>query len=364
VLYFSRKPIRKPENSLKRRFSCFLILLTQFAWAQQSTCYGSIENYNVDTTENSGFGTLGSTYHWKIEGNGFIGQILNDQTNKISVDWGETPPATYILSVEETNKGCKGLTKKIIVTILPIPQLNIKNLSICADPLTHRIESTAILDTQLSDSIYSFKWFLESNQLPFTTSEITVNTIGSYRVEITNKVTSCIVSDTTSVVLSSSAVANVKTTNDFDEIQHIIVTVTNGVGNYEYAIDGFTFQDDPIFTVSEPGNYRVTVRDKNGCSALSLETTIIKYPKFFTPNSDGYNDFWNVKGLVPSMNAVVNIFDRYGKLLKQFRGTDLGWDGTNSDGYSMPSTDYWFVIEYLKTNATPVVFKSHFSLKR
>ncbi|MEZ4854400.1 T9SS type B sorting domain-containing protein [Flavobacterium sp.] len=62
--------------------------------------------------------------------------------------------------------------------------------------------------------------------------------------------------------------------------------------------------------------------------------------------------------------AKLYIFDRYGKLLKQLSATDdsLGWDGT-FNGQLMPSTDYWFSLEYTENNVAKE-FKAHFSLKR
>jgi gliding motility-associated-like protein len=51
-------------------------------------------------------------------------------------------------------------------------------------------------------------------------------------------------------------------------------------------------------------------------------------PKFFSNN--GYNDYWNVKGLSANFNgkSIIYIFNRFGKLLKQIIPTDQGWDGT------------------------------------
>jgi hypothetical protein len=54
---------------------------------------------------------------------------------------------------------------------------------------------------------------------------------------------------------------------------------------------------------------------KGTCNTTVLTTTVLKYPKFFTPNNDGFND----NGTFPicfTTNALISIFDRYGKLLK------------------------------------------------
>ena len=113
-----------------------------------------------------------------------------------------------------------------------------------------------------------------------------------------------------------------------------------------------------------PGNHLVTVTDTNGCTNLSTNVFIIGYPTYFTPNSDGFNDYWNVIGLENQPTANIYIYDRYGKFLKQISSKSLGWDGTYL-GALLPTSDYWFTVEYIEPLTTDLkVFKSHFSLKR
>lgn len=139
-----------------------------------------------------------------------------------------------------------------------------------------------------------------------------------------------------------------------------------GNGDYEYAINGGEFQDDFIFLNVPPGINTVIINDKNGCGTTEpIEFLVVAYPKFFTPNSDGFNDLWNIKGIETLSNPVVFIFDRYGKLLKQLDSVG-GWDGT-FNGRPMPSTDYWFRFEYEEDDAGLLVAKTrktHFTLKR
>jgi gliding motility-associated-like protein len=88
---------------------------------------------------------------------------------------------------------------------------------------------------------------------------------------------------------------------------------------------------------------------------------VLGIPKFFTPNGDGYNDYWNIDGVNQNFYAksTIHIFDRYGKLLKQISSTGQGWDGT-FNSQNVPSDDYWYVI---KLDDTRIV-KGHFALKR
>jgi gliding motility-associated-like protein len=88
----------------------------------------------------------------------------------------------------------------------------------------------------------------------------------------------------------------------------------------------------------------------------------IGYPQYFTPNADGYHDTWNIWALKDQPNAEVNIFDRYGKVLKTIRPNGQGWDGT-FNGNDLPSTDYWFTVKFDENNIEKI-FRAHFSLKR
>jgi gliding motility-associated-like protein len=77
---------------------------------------------------------------------------------------------------------------------------------------------------------------------------------------------------------------------------------------------------------------------------------VLQAAAFFTPNGDGANDYWNLKGLNGSIykNAKIFIFDRYGKLLKQLNPYGVGWDG-NYNGNSPPRTMITGIQYNLKT---------------
>jgi len=83
------------------------------------------------------------------------------------------------------------------------------------------------------------------------------------------------------------------------------------------------------------------------------------FPKFFTPNGDGYNDTWKIKFSDIEAGLTVKIFDRYGKLIKNLITNTDSWDGT-FNGTNLPANDYWFVV----TRANGQEYKGHFTLKR
>jgi len=90
---------------------------------------------------------------------------------------------------------------------------------------------------------------------------------------------------------------------------------------------------------------------------------VIDYPRFITPNQDGYHDTWNIIGIATGdPTAKIYIFDRFGKLIKQISPLGEGWDGTYN-GNPLPSSDYWFRVEYTEDDIQKE-FKGHFTLKR
>jgi gliding motility-associated-like protein len=155
--------------------------------------------------------------------------------------------------------------------------------------------------------------------------------------------------------------------DDLSDNNIVEIVVANPDGNYEYAINGGEFQDDPVFNNVPPGVNTVIINDKNGCGTTEpIEFLVVGYPKFFTPNADGIHDRWNVYGISTLIDPVVFIFDRYGKLLKQIDETTIGWDGT-FNGRPMPSSDYWFRMDYSRDEDGIIVARSvrtHFTLKR
>jgi gliding motility-associated-like protein len=121
------------------------------------------------------------------------------------------------------------------------------------------------------------------------------------------------------------------------------------------------FQTSNLFENVISGIHEVYISDKNGCGIVSKTIAVIGIPKFFTPNGDGQNDFWTIKGIngTFSSKSIIYIFDRYGKLLKQLLPSSQGWDGT-INGALMPADDYWFTLKLEDGRET----KGHFSLKR
>ena len=202
----------------------------------------------------------------------------------------------------------------------------------------------------------SYSW----NTNPVQTSQqITVNSAGTYSVTLTNA-TNCSKTKTFTVTASGIATITNILIDDFTANNSAIVETT-GLGVYEFSLNGTIYQNSNVFNNLEEGEYTVFVRDTKGCGVVSKSFYILNYPKYFTPNGDGYNDYWEINNLDKRnlQNSIISIYDRYGKLITQLNRQNYAWDGT-LNGRQLPSTDYWFVMEL--TDGKTV--KGHFTLKR
>jgi gliding motility-associated-like protein len=210
------------------------------------------------------------------------------------------------------------------------------------------------IDLVVDTGFSSYLWSTEA-----TTNSITIDSPGTYSVTVMNE-KGCQKTKKFIVPLSGIATITGVKVNDFARNENSITIEYTGIGDYEFSIDGDFFQDNSTFEDVAPGEYILLARDKNGCGlSLPFVTYVLDYPRYFTPNNDGYNDVWKIKNLETLPKSTLYIFDRYGKLLKQLTVLSNGWNGT-FNGTPLPADDYWFHLN-LENGRT---IKGHFSLKR
>jgi gliding motility-associated-like protein len=141
--------------------------------------------------------------------------------------------------------------------------------------------------------------------------------------------------------------------------QDITVEIpTNTNAQFLYKLDNDSYQEENQFFDLEPGDHTIYITDNNGCfeESVNFRIRILQVPDFFTPNNDGINDYWKVIDSDDNIKSI-EIFDRYGRILKRLDKNSDGWDG-NWKGKLLQNTDYWYVIKF---NNEPSI-KGHFSL--
>nr|WP_294933865.1 T9SS type B sorting domain-containing protein [uncultured Flavobacterium sp.] len=202
----------------------------------------------------------------------------------------------------------------------------------------------------------SYSW----NTTPIQTSQtITVSHAGTYSVTVTNNEGCSAVKNYFVTSSGTATITDIEVTS-FSGNNNSITIHVSGLGDYEFSLDNINYQDSNVFTNLYSGEYTVYVHDKNDCGMVFQSTYVLDYPRFFTPNGDGYNDTWRIKNLeIDYPGSQLLIFNRYGKLLKQISASGEGWNGTFNN-QTLPSDDYWFTLKLENGR----IIKGHFSLKR
>lgn len=160
------------------------------------------------------------------------------------------------------------------------------------------------------------------------------------------------------------SISSVKTGNG-----EIFIRIS-GSGDYLFSLDDQNYEGsgvEHLFENVRGGIYTVYVIDSEACKKpLQTNVAIISFPKFFTPNGDGFNDYWKVYGVSREFykSANINIFNRYGRLLYTMDSikNEIGWDGL-INGQPLFANDYWFEVNLIDIDGNSLVETGHFTLK-
>lgn len=327
-------------------------------------CFG--ESFTIDT----GFSAIGTTYKWFKDGV----EILDSNNLSINTNsYAATTTGVYQVEVTTPN-GCT-TTGKINIEFATKIQLVDTSLIKCDDngngtatfDLTKAESIIKNNDTNLTKIDYyetqtgSVLSNPISNPTVFIKTSLTDQTVYA---KVTNKTYGC--TETAKIMLktipstpSYTLTAAAPIVNDFSGNGNSVTLIPPSTGGpYEYSFDGTNYQTTPLFSNLAVGNYTAYIRDSSNCQYWTYPIILLDYPRFFTPNADGYNDVWKIKNLDLFPNAIISIFDRYGKLLKQL-DSGSSWDGKYI-GNELPATDYWFNLNF----SNGKIIKGHFSLKR
>ncbi|MDR0874011.1 MAG: T9SS type B sorting domain-containing protein [Prevotellaceae bacterium] len=142
---------------------------------------------------------------------------------------------------------------------------------------------------------------------------------------------------------------------------------------YNYIHKEITEGEKYIFNgqeLSTEGIYSEKFVAENGCDSVimlylgvlpKITCPEIEIPLFFTPNGDGWNDFWKIKNIDCYRYKII-LYDRFSKELFVWENNFPieGWNGMYL-GKPLPSTDYWYLIVLTDIGRD---FVGHFTLLR
>lgn len=268
----------------------------------------------------------------------FQNSVPYDQKIKIRVE-----DSSNALCFSETNFN---------LIVNELPEINLSESYLLCD-------LEPFLSLSINSSYDFYEWTFQDGSIISNSFAVNIENEGSYIVKVYKNLNGVNCYNSFNFTLVRSVLPKIESINYGEFGNNFIEIISSGSGDLEYSIDGVNYQDSNLFNNISGGIYTVYVRDKNNCGESTKEVTVLDYPVFFTPNNDGHNDYWQIKGIQNyADSSTIYIYNRYGKLLKELSSNSVGWDGTYN-GRKVHSNDYWFVL--ILNNRR---IKGHFALRR
>lgn len=278
-----------------------------------------------------------------------------------STSFQATQAGNYYVEARDISGLCISERIKLSVKEIETPSItNITEGKICGS-------GTATLSAQTS--VGTVKWYSQAaggtaihTGNSYTTPLLTNST--AYYAEAQNQ--NCISTSRSSVdvnMFEPVLISSFKIENRND----LSMAVSGGESPYSYKLNNEHgwLADSSLVLKLNSGNQILSIFDEINCS---VDTTFVIDDKpvlipaaYFSPNNDGINDFWHIENIEFYPKTEVFIYNRFGKELKAFPASKFeAWDGTYL-GKSVPSEDYWYVIQVRETGDR---LHGHFTLKR
>ncbi len=228
---------------------------------------------------------------------------------------------------------------------------------------------------------YSYHWYPEAYvNYPTVSNPSTIPLEDdlTMHVVVTDNLTGCQSEDSVNIVIDPASVSVLEANNDYDTTivnnpvtvdilvndslilgGHVDITLpcppSNGevVLNYDQTITyipapDFVGNDSLCYVICE--TTRVMPCDTAWVYITVLGGSIDDLEIFngVTPNDDGYNDYFYIKGIENYPDNLLIIFNRWGDEVNRFENynnTTVRWEGENKQDQSLPDGVYFYILE-------------------
>lgn len=295
---------------------------------------------------------------WTSNGTGRFGTRTSSLTNSYIPSSQDTANGTVTLVLSSTNnKSCRTVNSSLLVRITDAPFLDIgNNPTICAN------DSLLAVNAQLRNA-GGIQWTSNGTGNFDNRNSLNTNYVlssrdqssGSFRVYATTTGNGSCVAVTDEIIVNLAPVPQVDVGKDLYIFENTPYTfnpqITGNVQSYQWTPATFLNNAslrNPVFRGNADQNLTLRVVSTNGCVATDeVFVTVLKpfpIPNVFSPNGDGVHDTWVIPELDKYPNAVVSVFDRYGRRIFFTEGYKRPWDGT-FEGKPVAVATYYYIIE-------------------
>lgn len=317
----------------------------------EPACAESVQRYGVSGLPNSRF-------VWDFDHN--YGEIIDGAgTDTITIRWGYKTGMVEIQVTEYTDQDCFNYPSEALIEIrAPFVDLGYDFPEICEG------DSLILSSGYNSSDNVRIEW-QDGNTTDFQyvarrTEQIWVKITDEYE---------CYRYDTVSLLVHELPVINLGNDTILCDRSSPMLLDPGDFASYTWYLSSSEDEDPEITsylyvgpTSMESDTIRLTAVDYNDCIVsdtiiilpCDFETLFRDMPNTITPDGDGENDVWNIPYMDFFDKAVLEIFDRWGRLV--YRTTNVleePWDGT-SGGRELPMDAYYFVLNLNFSNAEPL----------
>lgn len=313
-------------------------------------------NAQINLSGNISGGTI--TGIWSTNGTGRFGTRTLSLNNTYLPSSLDTALGSVQLTLTSTNNGgCRPVSSSIIVQITDAPIIDVgNNKVICGN------DSLLNLNAQFSNA-GGLVWSTTGSGVFESLNAANTNyvlsdrdrTLNSFRIIATTTDNGSCLAVKDSLLINLAPVPVVNAGKDVFVFENTPYTlnpiITGNIQSYKWSPANFlsnALLRNPIFRGNADQLLTLTVESANGCVATDeILITVVKpfpIPNVFSPNGDGIHDTWVIPELDKYPNAIVNVFDRYGRRVFFTEGYKRPWDGT-FNGKPLAVATYYYIIE-------------------
>lgn len=325
----------------------------------QTICAGSAPAILLGSAPTGGSGSY--AYLWEMSTTGQPNSFVNATGVNTGADYmpGVLQQTTWFRRKISAGHCFDNISAAVMIMVNQVPApVVLTAQDICAN-------SQAILvvpNTNQRDANAEYEWYETAvgGQLIARGSSFTTPVLTQSKIYYVQAVSNGCVSPRTAVeVRVLDATANAGEDVNFISGKNIQLLANGGVAYKWFPVEGLSNPTiaNPIANPTKTTTYTVEVVSEAGCISTD-EVTVTVLPKIkivntFSPNNDGLNDTWEIKGLEEYRNCTVEIFNRWGAKVYDSKGYPQPWNGLSLKGEELPVATYYYLI-YLNNQEAPV----------
>jgi gliding motility-associated-like protein len=351
-------PATVTSNTIVMTVNPILAPAVAIVASSTTSCIGTPVTFTATPTN----GGTSPAYQWQLNG-------INAGSNSNTFTPASLANGDVVSVILTSNAACistaTATSNTITITVNPsvIPSVSITSSvsSICAGaPVTFSASPTN------GGTAPSYQWQINGVNAGTNAATFTTTSLNS------TSVVTVVLSSNAPCALPATAVSPGITINvtpqpiaNFNYNSSVLTELNPNVPFTNYSINSTSWLWDfgagntstlqnPNFTFAGPGSYWVTLSAYNGVCMDSI-SHIIKIssystyyiPNAFTPNGDGINDVFSMKGTgISAANFEMRIYNRWGEAIFQSNDILKGWNGkTKSDAMAEDGV-YVYVINF------------------